>query len=94
MKAESDPRETNTAQVPKQMENTFPQPRLETSEPTEIRDFRLKEEQQLHSYGWVDQQAGCGPYSNRSGNAVNRRTRIVHHAKDRSGAIFDCEHHQ
>ncbi len=58
MKAESDPRETNTAQVPKQMENTFPQPRLETSEPTEIRDFRLKEEQQLHSYGWVDQQAG------------------------------------
>jgi hypothetical protein len=36
----------------------FPQPRLETSEPTEIRDFRLQEEQQLHSYGWVDQPSG------------------------------------
>jgi len=57
-KAESDTREANAPQVSKQMENTFPQPRLETSEPTEIRDFRLKEEQQLHSYGWVDQAAG------------------------------------
>jgi hypothetical protein len=36
----------------------FPQPRLETSERTEIHDFRLKEEQQLHSYGWVDQASG------------------------------------
>lgn len=36
----------------------FPQPRLETDERTEIHDFRLKEEQQLHSYGWVDQTHG------------------------------------
>ncbi|HZR59065.1 MAG TPA: hypothetical protein VFA74_19515 [Terriglobales bacterium] len=36
----------------------FPQPRLETDERTEIHDFRLKEEQELHSYGWVDQQSG------------------------------------
>jgi hypothetical protein len=36
----------------------FPQPRLETDERTEIHDFRLKEEQQLHSYGWVDQSSG------------------------------------
>jgi hypothetical protein len=57
-KTETDTRETDTPVVAKQMENTFPQPRLETSEPTEIRDFRLKEEQQLHSYGWVDQSAG------------------------------------
>lgn len=57
-KAEKDTRETNTPEVAKQMESTFPQPRLETSEPTEIREFRLKEEQQLHSYGWVDQSAG------------------------------------
>jgi hypothetical protein len=31
---------------------------LETNERVEINDFRLKEEQTLNSYGWVDQQAG------------------------------------
>lgn len=36
----------------------FPEPRLETDEPREIRAFRLQEEQTLHSYGWVDQPAG------------------------------------
>jgi hypothetical protein len=36
----------------------FPQPRLEIDETTEINAFRLQEEQTLHSYGWVDQQAG------------------------------------
>jgi hypothetical protein len=36
----------------------FPQPRLETDERTEINGFRLHEEQQLNSYGWVDQSAG------------------------------------
>ena len=36
----------------------FPQPRLETNETREINTFRLQEEQTLHSYGWVDQQAG------------------------------------
>ena len=36
----------------------FPQPRLETNEPSEINDFRLHEEQTLHSYGWVDQSSG------------------------------------
>jgi hypothetical protein len=36
----------------------FPQPRLETNEPMEINDFRVQEEKTLHSYGWVDQQAG------------------------------------
>jgi hypothetical protein len=36
----------------------FPQPRLETDERTEIHDFRLKEEQHLHTYGWVDQSSG------------------------------------
>jgi hypothetical protein len=36
----------------------FPQPRLEKNERLEINDFRLKEEQTLYSYGWVDQQAG------------------------------------
>ncbi len=36
----------------------FPEPRLETNERMEINDFRLKEEQTLHSYGWVDKDAG------------------------------------
>ncbi|HEV7550940.1 MAG TPA: hypothetical protein VGP65_04625 [Candidatus Angelobacter sp.] len=58
-KAEQDTRETDAPAVAKQMEKTFPQPRLETDERTEIRDFRLKEEQQLHSYGWMDQSAGA-----------------------------------
>lgn len=37
---------------------SFPQPRLETDERSEIYSFRLQEEQKLHSYGWVDQNAG------------------------------------
>ena len=36
----------------------FPEPRLEKNERTEINDFRLKEEQILNSYGWVDEKAG------------------------------------
>jgi len=36
----------------------FPQPRLEKNERVEINDFRLKEEQTLNSYGWIDQKAG------------------------------------
>jgi hypothetical protein len=38
--------------------NTFPQPRLERDETTEINTFRLQEEKTLNSYGWVDQDAG------------------------------------
>ena len=37
---------------------SFPQPRLETDERNEINQFRLGEEQKLHTYGWVDQSAG------------------------------------
>lgn len=36
----------------------FSQPRLETNEPMEINEFRVQEEKTLHSYGWIDQQAG------------------------------------
>ena len=36
----------------------FPQPRLEEDERTELNDFRYGEEEQLTSYGWVDQSAG------------------------------------
>ena len=48
-----DMRQANPAEA-----QQFPEPRLETNEPTEIREFRLKEEQTLHSYGWVDKDAG------------------------------------
>jgi hypothetical protein len=43
---------------PGHIENTFPEPRLETNERSEINDFRLGEERTLNSYGWVDQNAG------------------------------------
>ena len=36
----------------------FSSPRLETNERVEIRQFRLQEEQRLHSYGWVDESSG------------------------------------
>lgn len=44
--------------APGTVEKTFPEPRLETNERTELNDFRLNEEQTLDSYGWVDQKAG------------------------------------
>jgi hypothetical protein len=50
--------ETDTRIVSPGEINKFPQPRLETNERVEIRDFRLKEEQTLNSYGWVDEKAG------------------------------------
>lgn len=43
--------------VPSEVTN-FPQPRLETNERLEINDFRLKEQQTLDTYGWVDQKTG------------------------------------
>ena len=49
----SDTRVVTPAEV-----QSFPQPRLETDERNEIFGFRLQEEQKLHSYGWVDQNAG------------------------------------
>ncbi len=36
----------------------FAQPRLETDERQEINDFRLREDQRLSSYGWIDQASG------------------------------------
>lgn len=36
----------------------FSEPRLETNERSEINDFRLKEEQILNSYGWVNEKDG------------------------------------
>jgi len=50
---EADTRHVLPAEIEK-----FPQPRLEKNERLEINDFRLKEEQTLNSYGWVDEKAG------------------------------------
>src|SRR5580700_8864280 len=50
--------ETDTRIVSPDEINKFPQPRLERNERIEINDFRLKEEQTLNSYGWVDEKAG------------------------------------
>ena len=35
-----------------------PEPRLQQFPRNELYEFRMKEEQQLHSYGWVDKNAG------------------------------------
>ena len=50
--------ETDTRLVTPGEIKKFPEPRLETNERIEIRDFRLKEEQTLNSYSWVDEKAG------------------------------------
>ncbi len=36
-----------------------PEPRLLTDEPTNLRDFRATEAQQLEHYGWTDQATGA-----------------------------------
>ncbi len=52
-KTATDTRVVNPGDIEK-----FPQPRLERNERLEINDFRLQEEKQLNSYGWVDEKAG------------------------------------
>lgn len=51
--SDADPRKVLPEEITK-----FPQPRLERNERLEIKDFRLKEEQTLNSYGWVDEKTG------------------------------------
>jgi hypothetical protein len=36
----------------------FPEPRLEDNERGELKSFRLGEEEELNSFGWVDEKAG------------------------------------
>jgi len=52
------PSTAETRVVPPDAYKRFPEPRLERNERQEINEFRLKEEQTLDSYGWVDQKAG------------------------------------
>lgn len=48
----------DTRQGTPQDADKFPQPRLEINERDQLNDRRLKEEETLNSYGWVDQKAG------------------------------------
>jgi hypothetical protein len=56
--AVGDTRDLKASKVKEKIENSFPQPLLETDERNELNDFRLREEDQLNSYGWVDQKVG------------------------------------
>ncbi|HUK23554.1 MAG TPA: hypothetical protein VLV49_03160 [Terriglobales bacterium] len=51
-------RDEHASVVYQHIERTFPEPRLESDERTELHDFRMTEEQELNSYGWVDQKGG------------------------------------
>ena len=42
----------------KYLKENFPAPQLEVNERTELNDERLREEDTLSTYGWVDQNAG------------------------------------
>ena len=42
----------------KYLKENFPSPQLEVNERTELNDERLREEETLSTYGWVDQNAG------------------------------------
>jgi hypothetical protein len=50
---------TDTRRIPPTYpERAFPEPRLETDERNQLGGFRLNEEEELNSYGWVNQDAG------------------------------------
>ena len=50
--------ESNTREVPSARIARFPEPRLEENERGELAGFRYGEEEQLNSYGWVDEKTG------------------------------------
>lgn len=58
-KAESDTRDADTAKVQGEIRSTFAEPRLETDERNELTEPRVREEEYLNSYGYVDQPAGA-----------------------------------
>jgi len=49
---------TDTRRVTREAPQSFPEPRLEEDERGQINASRIKEEQTLNSYGWVDEKAG------------------------------------
>lgn len=53
-----DTRDLNTPAVTEKIETTFPRPLLEDDERNELTNLRTQEDDQLDSYGWIDQKAG------------------------------------
>jgi len=50
---------TDTRHIPKNYpQEAFPNPKLEEDERGQLNGIRLKEEQTLATYGWIDQKAG------------------------------------
>jgi hypothetical protein len=49
----ANPREVRNSEIQR-----FPEPRLEENERTELDGFRYGEEEELNSYGWVDEKSG------------------------------------
>ena len=56
--AVGDTRDLRAPRVKERIENSFPQPLLETDERNELNDFRTQEEDQLNSYGWGGSESG------------------------------------
>ena len=46
------------AETQEEIKRVFPEPRLEEDERGQVNGDRLREEEQLHSYGWTDEKAG------------------------------------
>jgi hypothetical protein len=55
---ETDTRDERPPDVRATIQRIFPEPRLETDERSEINEVRRREDEQLNSYGWIDQPAG------------------------------------
>jgi hypothetical protein len=53
-----DTRSLNKAEVRTEVRRVFPNPRLEDDERGELKNLLLDQEQELTSYGWVDEKAG------------------------------------
>ena len=56
--ASPDTRDLNKAEVKTEIKKVFPDPRLEEDERGELKNVLLDQEQELNSYGWVDEKAG------------------------------------
>ena len=52
-------------------------PMLEVNERGQFRDFLINQENQLNSYGWVDEKCWRGAHSDRARHGVDRAARIA-----------------
>jgi hypothetical protein len=54
----ADTRDLNKTEVKAEIKQVFPDPRLEVDERSELKNILLEQQQELNSYGWVDEKAG------------------------------------